>query len=150
MDELRIEYNKIRLIGFLGGFNLAIYAVVVEYLDGRFHPFSGFVPEAPANKLALAFLLINVVIFVFLSSLKFHPMSRKYHLTRNNLTQCFMKKSVLIMALVEIPAILGLVLFLMVGNKLFFYLFFGISIIMDLGFFPRFNHFRKWFESQLQ
>lgn len=127
-------------IGLIAG--LALDLAVVEFVRSRFRPFLGFLSGAmPAGTRPVvrygffAAAVVCVVLVRFLHGRMLRqaadvddPMRALRILSRNNM---------IILALSETPALLGLALFLLAGYNRDFYLLLFVSLFLFFMYFPR-------------
>ena len=131
---------------FIG--SLLVYLVIVEVLRSRLSPFQGFVEIEGLSSLryfiyiaaALQVIAIRLLRGVLLRS------GQKGELKQ--LALRMFRTTLLTFSLAEIPALLGLVLFLIGGYNRDFYILLFVSLFLFFMFFPRKQAWDLWIEGQ--
>lgn len=132
LTTLKARYLAINLIGLAMIASVFVYAGVVELLKWQLAPFAGFAKLDPrtVNLLKYAFLALAAAQFGIIKVVqKIMPAK-----SVDNLPQA----AVITFALCEAVAVLGLVIFLLAGNSLDFYIFMMISLGFFYLFFPKY------------
>jgi hypothetical protein len=131
---LKARYLAVNFIGLAMIASVFVYAGVVELIKWQFAPFAGFAKLDPrtAGLLKYVFLAVAAAQYAAIRVVRKIVPAKSV----NNLPQA----AIITFALCESVALLGLVLFLMVGNSLDFYIFMAIS----LGYF--YLHYPKYEE----
>ena len=121
---------------FIG--TLFIYALVADFIKRIDSPFMGFVSgtEFPSST-RYVFYAISFLLFVLIPKIRRLFLDRLPSLKPDRRTPLLIKTQIITNALCELPANLGLVLFLLNGSGRDFYLLLGISLVLLLIFFPR-------------
>jgi len=132
---LKARYLAVNFIGLAMIAAVFVYAGVVELIKWQWAPFTGFaqLPPQTASLLKYIFLALAAAQYGIIKIVpKIVPVR-----SAENLPQA----AVVTFALCETVALLGLVLFLLCGNALDFYIFMGIS----LGYFyPNYPKYEQW------
>jgi len=119
-----------------------LYVVAVAVVSISHAPFEGFAGQMPGLRIALwmsaAFEagLIGIVRQTLLGGARAGDAESQAH--RLVLT------SVITAALAEVPAILGLVLFMLSGIRADFYALFALSLVLLAIYFPKLEGWRQW------
>ncbi len=123
---------------------LVIYLVAVEIIRARMAPFSGFVEIK--NSMLLRYIFYGVAVFqvILIRILRGFLLRKIFSSEKTNMPGDLFKTSLLILALAEIPAILGLVLFLLAGLNQDFYILLFVSLFLMFMYFPRYNEWKTW------
>jgi len=134
--------NKIIAMAMVA--SLGIYAVIVEVLGGQEKSFPGCAPES-AQHLPDIFMIVALIMIVVITKtrntlLKMSP-TDEIETKIRKLTMA----TVVTFALSEVPAILGLILFLLGGYVKEFYLLLALSALMMGLHFPKADHWAVWF-----
>jgi hypothetical protein len=131
---LTVNFNGLALIG-----SVFIYAVAVEVLKRALAPFAGFAALTPAQAQMLKYVFIALAIadFFLIKFMQKILGSRSIHQLFGAAIGTF--------AVSESVAVFGLVLFLLAGNAMDFYLFMFLSLFYFWFFFPK---YQDW-ENQL-
>jgi hypothetical protein len=114
--------------------SVVIYAVAVELLRTRLGP-GGAAPGVPADLLRYAFYLLAGV-----EGLAIPFVRRAVEALpgdRASVPARLRTGAVAVAALAEVPAVMGLVLFVLAGRRWDFYLLAGWSLLLQLRHFPR-------------
>ena len=127
---------------------LFIYLVAVEIIRARLAPFSGFVEIK--NTMLLRYVFYGVAVFqvILIRILRGFLLRKIFFSEKTNMTGDLFKTSIFILALSEIPAILGLVLFLLAGLNRDFYILFFVSLFLMFMYFPRYNEWKTWMKEK--
>lgn len=151
-ESLNKAHRTATLVGLFMVFSVLIYAGVVEFLVRSKDPFAGFSPLPPDvyNMLRMILFILGIIDFALI------PFLRKCRLTMQqgcgslpadsqpNPAGKLFSVSIISMALSESIAIYGLVLFLLNGARVDFYVFFFLSLIAFTAFFPRYERWQVW------
>ena len=123
---------------------LFIYLVAVEIIRARMAPFSGFVEIK--NTMLLRYVFYGIAVFqvVLIRVLRGFLLEKIFSSEKINMSGDLFKTSTLILALSEIPAILGLALFLLAGLNRDFYILLFVSLFLMFMYFPRYNNWKTW------
>jgi hypothetical protein len=116
-----------------------MYAGVIVVLQRVLAPFSGFAALAPAQVQTLKYLFVALALGIFFL-IKF----LQRIIGARSVEQLF-QGAIVTFALSESVAVLGLVLFLLAGNPVDFYLFMFLSLFYFWFFYPK---YKDW-EAQL-
>jgi hypothetical protein len=133
LTTLKARYLAVNFIGLAMIAAVFVYAGVVELIKWQWAPFAGFAKLDPrtAGFVKYVFLALAAAQFGIIKAVeKIMPMR-----SADNLSQA----AVITLALCEAVAILGLVLFLLAGNAVDFYIFMAISLGFFYLFFPKYE-----------
>ncbi len=123
---------------------LIIYAIVVEIIRRQFAPFTGFVEISDITTIRYLFYGI-VVVNIFIIRVLRNMMLRKSSTDdAQSLIRKLFRSAVITVALCEVPAILGLLIFLLAGSIRDFYQLAGLSFILVFLHFPRYGNWEDW------
>jgi len=143
-DNLRKPYHTAVMVNAAIIGTLIAYAVIIEILRKQLAPFQGFLEITNFSVLRYIFYGVAVVnIFIIRiigGSLLRKRASDEFKLIKLQL----IRASIVIAALCEIPAILGLILFLLVGSVRDYYQLAGVSFILVFLHLPRYGKWEKW------
>jgi hypothetical protein len=117
--------------------SLLIYGLMVELIKSQLGPFSGFAPPTRPESLRYVFYgaAIGAVVLVrFVSRTMFKPSPEE---GPRHLIARLGRTTVLTAALGELPAVLGLGLFLLTGSSRDFYVLGFVSLFLEFMYFPR-------------
>jgi len=134
---LKARYLAVNFIGLAMIAAVFVYAGVVELIKWQLAPFAGFAKLDPrtVGLLKYAFLALAAAQFGIIKVVQKILPTR----SADNLSQA----AVITFALCEAVAVLGLVLFLLAGNSLDFYIFMMISLGFFYLFFPKYEHWEQ-------
>jgi hypothetical protein len=141
--DLRRDYRVTAVVAAAMIVSLAAYAAVVVVFQSQHEDFSGFAPERISG-LREGFLV--AILFVLIGI----RMSRKAILTKERgdtsrtLVNRLRLATITTFAMCEVPAILGLVLFLLGGSSKDFYSLALVSLAFMVLYFPRYRHWETW------
>jgi hypothetical protein len=134
---LKSRYLAVNFIGLVLIAAVFVYAGVVEVIKWQWSPFTGFANLSPqtARLLKYIFLALAAAQFVVIKVVQKIIPAR----SKANLSQA----AIITFALCESVAVLGLVLFLLIGNPLDFYIFMVISLGYFYLFFPKYEQWEN-------
>jgi hypothetical protein len=142
--DLKAEYRGAAIISgaMMGG--LVVYVMLVEFFRRAHSPFEGLNPSAlPAQArdvfYGLAFAAFLLARFVRKTILKQAPSEGSDVLVRKLKTA-----TIVTFALADVPAIMGLVLFLLSGLYQEFYALLLFSLLLMGVYFPRIDYWESW------
>jgi F0F1-type ATP synthase membrane subunit c/vacuolar-type H+-ATPase subunit K len=134
---LKSRYLAVNFIGLAMIAAVFVYAGVVEVIKWQWAPFHGFaqLPPQTANLLKYLFLALAVMQYAIIRVVQKIVPAR----SPDNLPQA----AIITFALCESVALLGLVLFLLCGNPLDFYVFMLISLGFFYLFYPKYAQWEQ-------
>ena len=134
---LKSRYLAVNFIGLAMIAAVFVYAGVVELIKWQLAPFAGFAQLDPRTLGLLKYVLLAIAATQF-GTIK---LVQKILPARSvdNLPQA----AIITFALCESVAVLGLVLFLLGGNSLDFYVFMLISLGFFYLFFPKYDQWEQ-------
>jgi F0F1-type ATP synthase membrane subunit c/vacuolar-type H+-ATPase subunit K len=134
---LKSRYLAANFIGLAMIAAVFVYAGVVEVIKWQWSPFQGFanLPPQTARLLKYIFLALAAAQYVIIKVLQKIMLDK----STDNLPQ----SAIVTFALCESVAVLGLVLFLLTGSSLDFYVFMVISLGFFYLFFPKYEQWEK-------
>jgi hypothetical protein len=137
LTTLKARYLAVNFIGLAMIAAVFVYAGVVELIKWQLAPFAGFarLDSRTAGFLKYAFLALAAAQFGVIKAVQKILPTR----SADNLSQA----AVITFALCETVAVLGLVLFLLAGNALDFYIFMVISLGFFYLFFPKYEQWEE-------
>lgn len=146
-EGLKKTYNVAFKINVAVIGTLILYAVVIEVMRRQLAPFQGLTEIS--NVTLLRYILYGIAILnIFLirvmrGLLLRKPSSEEFKLLNFKLLQT----SFVTAALCEIPAILGLILFFLIGSIRDYYQLAGVSFILVFLHFPRYGNWEAWIKN---
>ena len=134
---LKARYLAVNFIGLAMIAAVFVYAGVVEVIKWQWAPFAGFagLPPRQTDLLKYIFLAMAAAQYGAIKLLQKIVPAR----SADNLPQA----AIITFALSEAVAILGLVLFLLAGNAMDFYIFMVISLGFFYLFFPKYEQWEQ-------
>lgn len=129
---LTINFIGLSLIG-----SVFVYAALVEIIKRWFAPFTGFahLPKETVDILRYVFLAVSFGNFFIIKIIQKKILSQP----QPNLATL----AVITYGFCEVPAVLGLALFLMAGQSLNFYMFMCLSLFYFYLFFPKYADWER-------
>ncbi len=143
--ELARVYREAKLIAWAMMGGLAFYAGVVEFFSTQVDSFKGYDPER-IKEFKDYFILGGVLAFILIRAARTAIMKREPDDTFGRLLGRLKTAHIVGYAIAEIPAVLGLVLFLFTGDRMDFYLLGVFSILAMVLYYPKLNHWEVWLQ----
>ncbi len=142
--SIKNEYRTAAIIA--GGMVAALfaYAAVVEVLIRQHEIFKGFHPQMNVEKFRDGLLGVAFVVFIAIRGIRKSILKKKDEDGPQALANKLKIATIATFALSEVPAIFGLVLFLMGGLHKEFYISFLYSCLLMTLYFPRYQHWDAW------
>jgi hypothetical protein len=142
-NGLKAAHKTASLIGISIIVSLLLTLAVAEAIRGSLRPFRGFVLVQDPQRIRYAFfagaIVAVILIRILRQALLDRPAGRGTGLSLRRIQQA----SIVTMVLCEVPALLGLVLFLVGGFNVDFYLLLFVSLVLIFMYFPRLSHWRE-------
>lgn len=134
---LKSRYLAVNFIGLAMIAAVFAYAGVVEVIKWQWKPFTGFAKLPPQSAVVLKyiFLVLAAAQYVIIKVVQKIILAQSV----DNLPQA----AIVTFALCETVAIFGLVLFLLTGNGMDFYVFMVISLGFFYLFFPKYEQWEQ-------
>jgi hypothetical protein len=124
--------------------SLVIYLGLVEVLRAALKPFRGFAAIADIQPIRYAVFGAAVVVIILIRVLRPRLLRKNPREDPKTALHRFQRAALLTMVLGEIPAILGLGLFLLGGNNVDFYILVFTSLLLVFMYFPRREAWEEW------
>jgi len=143
VGELKKTYKITVIIGASLIASLLIYALIVELIRSEFKPFPGFVTITEIQ--VLRYIFYGFAFFEVIAVNILRPVLLKERPT-DDLNVFILKlnrAAIITYVFCEVPAILGLVLFLLSGLHTDFYIFLFLSLILEILYFPKFKNWEE-------
>lgn len=145
-EELRRSHRTASLVGIVLIASLFIYLVVVEIIRATMGPFRGLVPVPGLATLRYVFYGL-AVIEVLATRLVQGALLRRAPGDDARVTVLKLARTTIVtLCLSEVPALLGLVLFLLGGLNKDFYALLAVSLVLAFMYFPRLRSWEDWVE----
>jgi hypothetical protein len=143
-EELRAHLKPATLVGAAILGCLVVYLVLVEALRLTLKPFLGFggLPRVQPVRLAAFGLGVLVVLFILLA--KNRLFGRRPEEGRPEALRRLQRASIIVLVLGEVPAVLGLALFLLAGQAGDFRALLLVSLVLTFIDFPRASAWEEW------
>ena len=137
LTTLKARYLAINFIGLAMIASVFVYAGVVELIKWQLAPFAGFAKLDPHTVALLKYA------FLALAAAQFGVIKAVQKLLPTRSVDNLSQAAVITFALCEAVAVLGLVLFLLAGQTLDFYIFMVISLGFFTLFFPKYDQWEQ-------
>jgi hypothetical protein len=134
---LKTRYLAVNFIGLAMIASVFVYAGVVEWIKWQWAPFAGFFQLAPAQAALLKY------IFLAFAAIQYGVIKFVQKIVPARSVDNLPQAAIITLALCESVAVLGLVLFLLAGNTLDFYIFMLISLSFFYLFYPKYDDWEK-------
>jgi hypothetical protein len=137
LTTLKARYLAVNFIGLAMIAAVFVYAGVVELIKWKLAPFAGFAKLEPQTAAFLKY------VFLALAAAQFGVIKAVQKILPARSVDNLSQAAVITFALCEAVAILGLVLFLLAGQGLDFYIFMVISLGFFTLFFPKYDQWEQ-------
>jgi F0F1-type ATP synthase membrane subunit c/vacuolar-type H+-ATPase subunit K len=107
-------------------------------------PFEGFVGQTMPTSLRIAIWTAAAAVAGLIGVVRRALLGRSPAGDTAGQARRLVSTSITIAALAEVPAILGLVLFMLSGLRGDFYVLFVLSLVLQAVYFPRLDGWRQW------
>ena len=121
-----------------------LYAVAAAVVSISQAPFEGFAGPAQPAGLRLALWTIAVVVAAVIGIVRKALLGRSPSGDQAAQARRLVSTSIVTAALAEVPAVLGLVLFMLSAMRTDFYALFVLSLVLQAVYFPRLEGWRQW------
>jgi hypothetical protein len=137
LTTLKARYLVVNFIGLAMIAAVFVYAGVVEVIKWKLAPFAGFAKLEPHTADLLKY------IFLALAAAQFGVIKAIQRILPTRSVENLSTVAIITFALCESVAVLGLVLFLLSGNSMDFYIFMVISLGFFYLFFPKYEQWEE-------
>ncbi len=142
-DKLEKAYQTNKIISYALAASILVYAVIVEIL--RFNGAAlNLLPSAVLEKLRFVFVFLSFALYFITNFVNQKLLVKTSADTQETLLQKLTLTNIVSLALSELPALFGLLLFLGSANPRDFYLLMIISVLLFYAFFPRYSFWSNW------
>ncbi|NIM19983.1 MAG: hypothetical protein GTO51_07020 [Candidatus Latescibacteria bacterium] len=153
IKKLNDVYRKAMVLGAAIGGGLLFYVLIVEVLKSQLKPVEPIPGEMSADQsyldiLRLIFYIIAFAQFAVLSFVRGILLRTKASDTVDSLLEKLLRTTIVTLAICEVPALLGLVLFFVGRFYPDFYILFAVSMAMLFFYFPRYNRWKEWIRNK--
>ena len=137
LTTLKARYLAVNFIGLAMIASVFVYAGVVELIKWKLAPFAGFAKLEPHTVALLKY------VFLALAAAQFGIIKTVQKILPTRSVDNLSQAAVITFALCEVVAVLGLVLFLLAGNAMDFYILMTISLGFFYLFFPKYDQWEQ-------
>jgi len=145
-EELRRSHRTASVIGIAIVASLFVFLVIVEVLRAKTGPFGGFVSLPAVATLRYVFYALAVIEVLATRLLQGILLRRAPGDDVRATVLKLARTAVVTLSLSEVPALLGLVLFLLGGLNKDFYALLAVSLVLVFMYFPRLGSWENWVE----
>jgi len=143
-EDIRRAHRAVLAVAITILSSLLIFLALGEVIRARFRPFVGFLAGGDAQTLRYIAYGAAVVVVVLIRFLRQALLRRSPEDSRLTLLHRLSRASLVTLVLGEVPALLGLVLFLLRGLNRDFYALLFVSLILIFMYFPRLATWNEW------
>jgi hypothetical protein len=143
-EELRRHLRPATMAGAAILVSLVLYLGLVEVLRAVLKPFQGFAAAAMTQPLRLASFGAAAAVILAILVLRPRLFGRRGGEDVPAASRRLQRAAIIMLVLGEIPAVLGLGLFLVGGGASDFYKFLFVSIVLTFINFPRLGAWEEW------
>ncbi len=136
-EDLRAHLRTASLIAVSVIVSLLLYFGVVEFIRAQLRPFRGFLAVAHVQLLRYAVFAMAVLAVILVRALRPRMLRKAAGEDAKTALHRVEKASLLTLFLAEVPGLLGLVLFLVAGLNVDFYILVFASLVLVFIYFPR-------------
>ena len=140
---LEKTYRINKIFGFAVAAAMLVYAAIVEVFRFKEISFNVLDPAVLEN-LRFVFVFLSFAAYFIINFLNKKILVKKPGETQEKLLQKLTLANLVSLTLAELPALLGLILFLGSGNPRDFYPLLIISVLNFYVFFPKFSFWSAW------
>jgi hypothetical protein len=147
MSSLKKVYQTYRtamIVGAAIGGALVFYVVLVEIFKSARAPVDPLDDRSRYDLLRIIFYALSLGQFLMIGFVRGLILRTPSAEPVDALLAKLARANIVTLALCELPALLGLVLFFLAGFISDFYLLFGVSMLMLFFYFPRYNKWKNW------
>ena len=141
---LEAAYRNAAIICGAMAASTLLYAGVVAVISVVQAPFEGFARQAEAPALRIALWTVAVLEAGLIGVVRRALLTRARTEAVAAQAGRLVTTAVIIAALAEAPAVLGLVLFMLFGLRADFYALLALSLLLQAAYFPRLDGWREW------
>jgi len=141
LSLLRERFNRAALAAAASIAALFIYAAAVEWIRGVYDPFQGFADYEWFPRLQTFLYLLGMFNILLIRYVVMRIYTAPGTADMETIATRLFNADTASMLLSGLPGLYGLILFLLSGDLIDFYMLFGLSIIYCMIYLPR---YRKW------
>jgi F0F1-type ATP synthase membrane subunit c/vacuolar-type H+-ATPase subunit K len=146
--EFKKAFTTGRLIGEAMVSCLFLYFLVVVFLKAHFRPFLGVSRVQWLQTLRFSFFGAAAVVSILNRLINGWLLKNRTQGDFNKGLRSLFRASVISLALAEVPALIGLVLFLLRGLEMDFYVLLFVSLVLVFMYFPRQKNWEAYLQDQ--
>ena len=146
-EELARTHREAQLVAWAFMFTVAAHAAIVEVFMLKGDAFTGFDPQMVAAHKDY-FILGGVLAFVIIRAVRTSILRGDSTDTLETLLGRLKTANMVVYVIAEVPALLGLVLFLFTGDRKDYYILAVFSILAMILYYPKLNHWEVWIRKQ--
>jgi hypothetical protein len=146
-QDLTKAHRESQIIAWAMMAGLAIYAGVVEFFIHQDTSFAGFSPDL-VKDFKDYFILGGLLAFIFIRTARGAILRHDPNQTQTIevLLNILKIANIVVYAIAELPVILGLVLFMLTGNRQDFYALGTFSLLAMVLYYPKLDHWKAWLQ----
>ncbi len=147
-EDIRRAHRAVLAVAITILSSLFIFLALGEVIRARFKPFTGFL-SGGGDPQTLRYIVyaLAVVLVILIRFLRPTLLRRPPEDSRLTLLRRLSRASLFTLVLGEVPALLGLMLFLVRGLNRDFYALLFVSLILIFMYFPRLASWTEWLKS---
>lgn len=146
VSDLKMKFQTAVGVHLAMAGSLAVYVLLIELFSGQLNRV--FAMDQPSVSLNMRYMFYGIAILVVLAIRWLRQMFlRKNPTTETEAAGMLLTMTILTASLCEIPALLGVVLFILIDYKPDFYFLLIISILLFFMYFPRIQRWQDWWQS---
>lgn len=134
-EMMQRQFKLINYIGLIMISTVFVFAAIVISINNGFIPYKP-PPIEPGVYAPVKYILLFI-------SIMFYFIIKKINSLISKSIKTFFKGVIIVFALCDAVSIYGLVVFLMSGNPLDFYIFMAISMLYFFLFYPRYDNWKR-------
>lgn len=144
LEDLKKAYRASTLISSVIIASLFIYLIVKEIIKAQYEPFKGFIRDFDWSPLRYALYVLALVQLVVIIKIRGILLKKASFENIEEVINKLSRTSIITSALCEVPAMYGLILFLLSGSSKDFYILLIWSGFLFFLYFPRYSNWEKW------
>ncbi len=141
-DDVKSALRTVSLVGVSISVSLFIYLAIAEIIRIQFRPFRGFAAFGDTQRIRYAFFAGAIVAVILIRILRQSLLRKRQGETAPAALRRIQRAALITLVLGEVPAVLGLILFLLFGFNIDFYLLLFVSMVLVFMYFPRLSHWQ--------
>jgi hypothetical protein len=143
-DEIGSALKTVSLVAVSTLVSLVVYLAIAEFIRARLRPFQGFAAVGNVQQLRFLFFGGAIVAVLTIRVIRQVLLRGRTAGSVGEELRRLQRTSLVTIVLAEVPAVLGLILFLIAGRNVDFYLLLLVSIVLLFMYFPRQPAWEDW------